>query len=364
MANEKEKAENRETLKKALPSFMNKESPLDAANQDVPAWAIAIAALVVIGFVIYAIRTLSRTMSEENEIDAKQKKKRAERAAKKGKGAVVEDPEDGEDSQLLQWRDWLIGQLAGLVPDIAVVLLVALVITEGTRFMPHAQIVPCDTVLGNSPGGSCVTAPGLEEPLQCSTAMQSRPLSGAFPSLEQHAARACYVLLPKGILKPSSRYHWDSSGVTWQKQGWLASAFNRPWWNDRFVSLDKTGGAHVAIIPKSFEERITAFYTRYSPETLADTTKMANLVAKYNKNPDQATQGSFEAKTFSALHGKYNTGAMGSVVSPVTGGIDAAGALPGVYRYVGRQHNIYDRWAFFVTDVAPDFFYMFTTGDY
>ena len=107
---------------------------------------------------------------------------------------------------------------------------------------------------------------------------------------------------------------------------------------------------------------------RYSPETLADTTKMANLVAKYNKNPDQvscewlaclgflvsllspftlehwhykfavadkgwqATQGSFEAKTFSALHGKYNTGAMGSVVSPVTGGIDAAGALPEVYR--------------------------------
>ena len=55
---------------------------------------------------------------------------------------------------------------------------------------------------------------------------------------------------------------------------------------------------------------------------------------------------------------------MGSVVSPVTEGIDAAGAIRGVYRYVGRQHSIADRWAFFLTDVAPDFWYIFTTGDY
>jgi len=33
-------------------------------------------------------------------------------------------------------------------------------------------------------------------------------------------------------------------------------------------------------------------------------------------------------------------------------------------RYVGRQDSFQDRWLMFVTDIAPDFRYMFTTSEY
>ena len=55
---------------------------------------------------------------------------------------------------------------------------------------------------------------------------------------------------------------------------------------------------------------------------------------------------------------------MGSVISPVTGGIDATGSIVGSYRYVGRTGNFYDRYYFFLTDVVPDFYYGFSTGEY
>ena len=255
-------------------------------------------------------------------------------------------------------------EVLGLLRDLTVIALVTLLVTEGVRYIPRVQLAPCDKVLGNAPGGSCIVVPGLEEPLECKTLMKSRPRRGAFPSLEQHAARACYKTVPKGVLKPSSSYYWDSSGITWVKKGWVASAFNRPWENDRFISLDKLGGAHSTLVPKSFQERVVAFYAKYSPETLDDTAKLDNLMAKYSKNTKPAQRDAFEAKTFSALHTKYDTGAMGSVVSPITGGIDATGAIHVGYQYVGRITNIYDRWAFFMTDVVPDYYYCFTTGEW
>ena len=67
------------------------------------------------------------------------------------------------------------------------------------------------------------------------------------------------------------------------------------------------GRAHTALIPKSFRERIIAFYAKYAPETLDDTDKMDNLMSKYSKNADQTQKDNFESKTFSALHNKYDT---------------------------------------------------------
>ena len=166
------------------------------------------------------------------------------------------------------------------------------------------------------------------------------------------------------MLKPSTRYYWDSAGNTWVKLGWLQSLFNRPWENDRFMNFDKKGGAHTCLIPKSFQERMVSFYAKYSPETLEDTAKLDNLMAKYANNKNQAQRDAFEAKTFAALHTKYDTGAMGSVISPITGGIDACGATDTGYRYVGRISNIYDRWDYFITDVAPDLYYLFTTHEW
>ena len=59
------------------------------------------------------------------------------------------------------------------------------------------------------------------------------------------------------------------------------------------MNVDKVGGAYTAIIPKSFRERIIAFYAKYSPETLDDTEKLDNLMAKYAKNSDQVQLSAF-----------------------------------------------------------------------
>jgi len=358
--------EGRETLKKALPGFMNKESPLDAVGQNVPVWATIIAAAAVISFVVYAIYTLGKTMADENETDAKQKKKRADRAAKKGNAASAPPAgEDNERSVLREWAKWIFEQATGVIRDLLIFALLAVIITEGSRYMPRAEVVPCDAVLGDSSGGSCVTAPGLEEPLKCDAASKIRPTLGALPTREEHAARACHRSVPAGILKKSShRYYWDSAGGTWTQQGWLASLFYQPWANDRFVLEDKLGGVHSVIVPKSFEDRIRAFYTKYNPETLSEGTKVDNLVAKYQNNPDQETRDKFEASTFAALHAKYKTGAMGSVVSPLKGSIDAAGAVVGKYQYVGRIRTWSDRANCLLVDVLPDLRWGFTTGDY
>jgi len=309
--------------------------------------------------------------SHEKGESEKQRKKREARAAKKGKGGAVDNDEDddGDDGEkgpsgAREWLSWFLELVFGFSRDLLVLALVLLLVTEGVRYMPRATFVSCDKVLGGQPGGNCVMVPGLEEPLECKIAMTSRPRRGAFPSLEQHAARACYRNLPKGVLKPSTRYYWDSAGITWVKLGMLQSVFQRPWENDRFTNLDKSGGAYTCLVPKSFQERIVAFYAKFSPETLENTGKLDNLMAKHANNANQVQKDAFEAKTFAALHAKYDTGAMGSVISPITGGIDASGAVVTGYRYVGRTANIYDRWAFFVTDVAPDYYYLFSTDEW
>merc|ERR1712216_858907 len=333
---------------------MNKESPLHAAGQDVPTWAIAIAAVIVLGFVGYAFYTLTKTLSEEKADKAKQAKKRTERAVKKGKIQASDVEEDGP-SAISRGFEWLREQLGGLARDLTVMLLITLFVVEGWRLIPKATIVSCDTVLGDAPGGLCVVAPRMEDPLICAKA-PPRPVPGAFPSHEQHVARLCHSVAPNGLLKPTSHYFWDSTGKNWFKQGFLAAVFYRPWSNDKLISMDKGRGASVTIIAKSFEQRLLAFYEKFAPEVASDTVKLANLAAKYHKNPDQSTRDDFEAKTFLALHLKYKTKAMGSQISPAKGSIDTAGAVSGPYRYVGRISTIYDRWSYFVTDILPELY--------
>eukprot|EP00658_Telonema_sp_P-2_P004885 TRINITY_DN11829_c0_g1_i1.p1 TRINITY_DN11829_c0_g1~~TRINITY_DN11829_c0_g1_i1.p1 ORF type:complete len:357 (+),score=93.26 TRINITY_DN11829_c0_g1_i1:179-1249(+) len=346
----------------SLPSFLQRNE-LDG-TEHIPMGFIIVAILIVIGAVGYAVRYLSRQQAEDAARKVQQANKRAARKNKKGK------PID-DDKSVVEEEGEPLGALAdagsmvlGIAKEFIVVLLVVLVVVEGWRWIPRVAVVPCHHVLGRDDDGSkCVVVPGVEDPLECSMYASRPSPRGTFPTWEQHATRNCFSELPLGVLRPSSKYFWDSAGGSWYQQGFISSIFYRPWSNLHFVSPHKEGGSSVVILPKTFEGQLWGFYAKFNSSVLEEPEKIYNLLEKRDAIKTEAGKISFQAKTFAALHTKYQTGAMGAQISAIENGIDCAGAKSGSFQYI-LPRGVLDKWNHFLVDVFPDLYYFVSSAEY
>jgi len=352
----------------ALPSFLQREELKDQ-NNDVPVAFLAISALVVIGAVGYAVRYLQAEQAEETQRKNDQTQKRAARKAKKGKSLTDADTVTiDENSSPLEAIKQAVGFVLSLIKDVLVVAVVVVIVIEGWRWLPRVTVVPCSDVLGRTDDGSkCVVnaqdtwLPRLEDPLECAHA--SRPAKGEMPTFEQHVLRNCYAELPSGVLRPSQRYSWDSAGTSWYPQAMMSSLFYRPWLHLSYLLPNKEGGASIAIVAKSFEGQLTAFYATHNYTAFQDAEKIRNIVNKHSAIKTADGRVTFAAKTMAALHTKYKTGLMGAQISPIENGIDCAGVISGPFQFVVPR-SMFDKWSHFVTDFLPEMRYLVTTSDF